>query len=104
MAVLHQENLAKSAENHRLRRNIKKVAQELSDLQQEKERLEKDLQAAHREKSRGDGTIHVSARFPPGAAGSAVGWGCYAGSGFREIHCRKLGKSEKRKEENTLVI
>ena len=64
MAALHSENLTKSAENHRLRRNIKKVTQELSDLQQEKERLEKDLQAAHQEKSRGDGTIHVSTLFP----------------------------------------
>ncbi|KAF6123570.1 CDK5 regulatory subunit associated protein 2 [Phyllostomus discolor] len=58
LAVLHSENLTKSAENHRLRRNMKKVTQELSDLQQEKERLEKDVQAARREKSRGDSTIH----------------------------------------------
>ncbi|XP_058379877.1 CDK5 regulatory subunit-associated protein 2 isoform X2 [Diceros bicornis minor] len=58
LAELHSENLTKSTENHRLRRNIKKVTQELSDLQQEKERLEKDLEAAHREKSKGDCTIH----------------------------------------------
>ncbi|XP_053420198.1 CDK5 regulatory subunit-associated protein 2 isoform X2 [Nycticebus coucang] len=45
------------AENHRLRRNIKKVTQELSDLQQERERLEKDLKEAHRERSKGDCTI-----------------------------------------------
>ncbi|XP_016069203.1 PREDICTED: CDK5 regulatory subunit-associated protein 2 isoform X1 [Miniopterus natalensis] len=58
LAELHSENLTKSTENHRLRRNIKKVTQELSDLQQEKERLEKELEAAHREKSKGDCTIH----------------------------------------------
>ncbi|XP_012657916.1 CDK5 regulatory subunit-associated protein 2 isoform X1 [Otolemur garnettii] len=45
------------AENQRLRRNIKKVTQELSDLQQERERLEKDLKEAHRERSKGDCTI-----------------------------------------------
>ncbi|XP_054440445.1 CDK5 regulatory subunit-associated protein 2 [Pteronotus mesoamericanus] len=58
LAELRSENLTTSTENHRLRRDIKKVSQELSDLQQEKERLEKDLQAAHREKSKGDCTIH----------------------------------------------
>ncbi|KAM5258708.1 CDK5 regulatory subunit-associated protein 2 isoform 8-T9 [Hipposideros larvatus] len=57
LAELHSENLTKSAENHSLRRDMKKVTQELSDLQQEKERLEKDLEAARREQSRGDGTI-----------------------------------------------
>ncbi|XP_016011423.2 CDK5 regulatory subunit-associated protein 2 isoform X2 [Rousettus aegyptiacus] len=57
LAELHSENLTKSTENHRLRRSIKKVTQELSDLQQEKERLEKDLEAAHRDKSQGDCTI-----------------------------------------------
>ncbi|XP_014685861.3 CDK5 regulatory subunit-associated protein 2 isoform X1 [Equus asinus] len=58
LAELQAENLTKSTENHRLRRNVKKVTQELSDLQQEKERLEKDLEAAHHEKSKGDATIH----------------------------------------------
>ncbi|XP_036915051.1 CDK5 regulatory subunit-associated protein 2 isoform X1 [Sturnira hondurensis] len=58
LAALRSENLTKSAENHRLRRNVKKVTQELSDLRQEKERLERDLRAARREKSRGDGTAH----------------------------------------------
>ncbi|EPQ15783.1 CDK5 regulatory subunit-associated protein 2 [Myotis brandtii] len=58
LAELHSENLTKSTENRRLRRNIKKVTQELSDLQQEKERLEKDLEAALREKSKRDCTIH----------------------------------------------
>uniref|UniRef100_A0A8C3WS28 CDK5 regulatory subunit-associated protein 2 n=1 Tax=Catagonus wagneri TaxID=51154 RepID=A0A8C3WS28_9CETA len=58
LAEMHSENLTKSAENHRLRRSVKKVTQELSDLQQERERLERDLEAAHRERSKGDGTIH----------------------------------------------
>ncbi|ELW57420.1 CDK5 regulatory subunit-associated protein 2 [Tupaia chinensis] len=57
LAELHSENLTKSAENHRLRRNIKKVTQELSDLQHERERLEKDLEEARRERSKGDCTI-----------------------------------------------
>uniref|UniRef100_A0A8C5VU46 CDK5 regulatory subunit-associated protein 2 n=1 Tax=Microcebus murinus TaxID=30608 RepID=A0A8C5VU46_MICMU len=54
LAELRSENHSKSTENHRLRRNIKKVTQELSDLQQERERLEKDLKEAHRERSKGD--------------------------------------------------
>uniref|UniRef100_A0A8C0P4J0 CDK5 regulatory subunit-associated protein 2 n=1 Tax=Canis lupus familiaris TaxID=9615 RepID=A0A8C0P4J0_CANLF len=58
LAQLHSDNINKSAENHRLRRNIKKVTQELSDLQQERERLEKDLEEAHRDRGRGDHTIH----------------------------------------------
>uniref|UniRef100_A0A671FLY9 CDK5 regulatory subunit-associated protein 2 n=1 Tax=Rhinolophus ferrumequinum TaxID=59479 RepID=A0A671FLY9_RHIFE len=58
LAELRSENLATGAENHRLRSNMKKVTQELSDLQQEKERLEKELEAARHEKSRGDCTIH----------------------------------------------
>lgn len=62
---MHSENLTKSAENHRLRRSIKKVTQELSDLQEERERLERDLEAAHRERSKGDRTIHVSAPTAP---------------------------------------
>ncbi|XP_062937842.1 CDK5 regulatory subunit-associated protein 2 isoform X2 [Cynocephalus volans] len=57
LAKLHSENLTKSSENHRLHRNIKKVTQELSDLKQERERLEKDLEEAHREKRKGDCTI-----------------------------------------------
>ncbi|XP_055127277.1 CDK5 regulatory subunit-associated protein 2 isoform X10 [Symphalangus syndactylus] len=56
-AELRSQNLTKSTENHRLRRSIKKITQELSDLQQERERLEKDLEEAHREKSKGDCTI-----------------------------------------------
>ncbi|XP_055207784.2 CDK5 regulatory subunit-associated protein 2 isoform X4 [Gorilla gorilla gorilla] len=56
-AALRSQNLTKSTENHRLRRSIKKITQELSDLQQERERLEKDLEEAHREKSKGDCTI-----------------------------------------------
>nr|XP_031533348.1 CDK5 regulatory subunit-associated protein 2 isoform X4 [Vicugna pacos] len=58
LAELHSENLTKSTENHRLRRNMKKVTQELSDLQRERERLEKDLDAAHRERSKGDRAVH----------------------------------------------
>ncbi|XP_037706849.1 CDK5 regulatory subunit-associated protein 2 isoform X3 [Choloepus didactylus] len=58
LAELRSENLTKSTENHRLHRNIKKVTQELSDLQQERERLEKDLKEAHEEKGKGDCTIH----------------------------------------------
>ncbi|XP_027963541.1 CDK5 regulatory subunit-associated protein 2 isoform X2 [Eumetopias jubatus] len=58
LAQLNSENLNKSAENHRLRRNIKKVTQELSALQQERERLERDVEEAHRQKSRRDHTIH----------------------------------------------
>uniref|UniRef100_A0A8C7ASW5 CDK5 regulatory subunit-associated protein 2 n=1 Tax=Neovison vison TaxID=452646 RepID=A0A8C7ASW5_NEOVI len=58
LAQLNSENLSKSAENHRLRRNIKKVTQELNTLQQERQRLEKDLEEAHRERSRSDHTIH----------------------------------------------
>jgi len=58
LAQLNSENLNKSAENHRLRRNIEKVTQELSALQQERERLERDVEEAHRQKSRRDHTIH----------------------------------------------
>ncbi|XP_066112474.1 CDK5 regulatory subunit-associated protein 2 isoform X2 [Saccopteryx bilineata] len=86
LAELHSENLTESAENRRLHRNLQKTAQELSAVQQEKGRLEKDLEAAHRDlqktaqelsevqqekgrlekdleaarrdKSEGDGTIH----------------------------------------------
>ncbi|XP_046924604.1 CDK5 regulatory subunit-associated protein 2 isoform X6 [Lynx rufus] len=58
LVQLRSENLNKSAENHRLRRSVRKVTQELSRLQQERERLEKDLEEAHRERSRGDRTIH----------------------------------------------
>ncbi|XP_077653211.1 CDK5 regulatory subunit-associated protein 2 isoform X4 [Urocitellus parryii] len=57
LAELRSENLTKSSENHRLRRSIKKVTQELSDLQQEKARLERDLEEARCEGSRGARTI-----------------------------------------------
>jgi CDK5 regulatory subunit-associated protein 2 len=57
---LQSENLTKTTENNRLRRNIKKVTQELSDLQQEKERLERDLEEAYREGSKGARSTHVS--------------------------------------------
>uniref|UniRef100_A0A5F9CA31 CDK5 regulatory subunit-associated protein 2 n=1 Tax=Oryctolagus cuniculus TaxID=9986 RepID=A0A5F9CA31_RABIT len=58
LAELHSENLSKSTENHRLRRDMRKVMQELSDLQQERERLERALEEARGEKSKGDHTIH----------------------------------------------
>ncbi|XP_006890813.1 PREDICTED: CDK5 regulatory subunit-associated protein 2-like [Elephantulus edwardii] len=57
LAELRSENLTKSTENHRLCRTIKKITQELSDLQQERTRLEKDLEEAHQEKSKDDCTI-----------------------------------------------
>nr|XP_045006539.1 CDK5 regulatory subunit-associated protein 2 isoform X2 [Jaculus jaculus] len=57
LADLRSENLTKCTENRRLLRNIKKINQELSDLQQEKLRLEKDLEEAHQEGSRGARTI-----------------------------------------------
>ncbi|XP_055463505.1 CDK5 regulatory subunit-associated protein 2 isoform X1 [Psammomys obesus] len=58
LAKLHSENLTKNTENHQLLRNVKKVTQELSDLKKEKLRLERDLEEAHREGSRGAQTIH----------------------------------------------
>lgn len=58
LTELQSENLSKNTENQKLRRSIKKVTQELCDLQQEKQRLEEDLEAALREKSQGDATIH----------------------------------------------
>ncbi|XP_039090553.1 CDK5 regulatory subunit-associated protein 2 isoform X3 [Hyaena hyaena] len=58
LAQLRSEILSKSEENHRLRRGLRKVTQELSDLQQDRERLEKDLEEAHRQRSRDDCTVH----------------------------------------------
>ncbi|XP_068829853.1 CDK5 regulatory subunit-associated protein 2 [Capricornis sumatraensis] len=58
LAELRSENLSKSTENHRLRRSIKKATQELSNLRQERERLERALEAAHQERSKGDHTLH----------------------------------------------
>uniref|UniRef100_A0A8C9US46 Centrosomin N-terminal motif 1 domain-containing protein n=1 Tax=Spermophilus dauricus TaxID=99837 RepID=A0A8C9US46_SPEDA len=70
LAELRSENLTKSSENHRLRRSIKKVTQELSDLQQEKARLERDLEEARCEGSRGARrrtlTLHYPAVFLSG--------------------------------------
>ncbi|XP_045152492.1 CDK5 regulatory subunit-associated protein 2 isoform X2 [Echinops telfairi] len=54
LAELRSENLTKSTENHRLCRSMKQLTQELSDLQQAKETLEKDLEEARREKSKDD--------------------------------------------------
>ncbi|KAK2507634.1 hypothetical protein MC885_015479 [Smutsia gigantea] len=59
LAELHSENLTKGAENRRLRRNVKKITQELRDLQQKQEKLERDLEEAHLEKSKGERTIQV---------------------------------------------
>lgn len=84
MAELHSENLSKSAENRRLRRSIKKVTQELSSLQQERERLEEALEAARRERGGGEHAVHVSAAAGPLEWGRKPG-GCVAGYGFREI-------------------
>lgn len=99
MAQLNSENLTKSAENHRLRRNIKKVTQELSTLQQERERLEKDLEEAHRESGRGDHTIRVS-------SSGVVGLGLLtAVSDFRDIFSSEdLEQSEKSKGELISLI
>ncbi|XP_012577010.1 PREDICTED: CDK5 regulatory subunit-associated protein 2 isoform X2 [Condylura cristata] len=58
LAELRSENFTKNAENHKLRRHVKKVTQELSDLQQERERLGKDLEAALGEKRQADGLVH----------------------------------------------
>ncbi|XP_029419571.1 CDK5 regulatory subunit-associated protein 2 isoform X3 [Nannospalax galili] len=58
LVELHSENLTKSTENQRLLRSIKKVTQEKNDLQQEKLRLERDLEEARQEGSRGARTIH----------------------------------------------
>ncbi|XP_043726605.1 CDK5 regulatory subunit-associated protein 2 isoform X6 [Cervus elaphus] len=58
LAELHSENLSKSAENRRLRRSVKKVTQELSSLQQERERLGKALEAARRERGGGEHAVH----------------------------------------------
>lgn len=60
LAELHSENLSQSTENHRLRRDLKKVTQELSELRQERERLAQALEEARGEKSEGDRAIHVS--------------------------------------------
>ncbi|XP_049629750.1 CDK5 regulatory subunit-associated protein 2 [Suncus etruscus] len=57
LTELQSENLSKNTENQKLRRSIKKVTQELCDLQQEKQRLEGDLEAALGEKSQGDAAI-----------------------------------------------
>lgn len=83
---LRSENLSKNMENQKLRRNIKKVTQELDDVRQERERLERNLEAALGEKSRGDGTIHVSTAVSGRAGNSACFW-CEGGGtwGHREI-------------------
>ncbi|XP_054999625.1 CDK5 regulatory subunit-associated protein 2 isoform X2 [Sorex araneus] len=58
LTELRSENLSKNTENQKLRRSIKKLTQELCDVQQERGRLERELEEALGEKSRADDTIH----------------------------------------------
>ncbi|XP_027585696.2 CDK5 regulatory subunit-associated protein 2 isoform X1 [Pipra filicauda] len=58
LAELRSENLTKDAENRRLQRIIKVTGQELSDLNQEREKMEKELDEAQLQKSRSDKTIN----------------------------------------------
>ena len=85
MAKLHSENVTKSTENHRLLRNVKKVTQELNDLKKEKLRLERDLEEAHQEGSRGARTIHVSPAYSPDITSAASGVGPAMASSHREM-------------------
>lgn len=59
LAELRSENLTKDAENHKLQRRIKRTDQELSDLNLEREKMEKELDEAQLQKSRSDKTINV---------------------------------------------
>ncbi|XP_041262634.1 CDK5 regulatory subunit-associated protein 2 isoform X3 [Onychostruthus taczanowskii] len=58
LAELRSENLTKDAENRRLQRIIKVTGQELSDLNLEREKMEKELDEAQLQKSRSDKTIN----------------------------------------------
>ncbi|XP_063030364.1 CDK5 regulatory subunit-associated protein 2 isoform X2 [Melospiza melodia melodia] len=58
LAELRSENLSKDAENRRLQRIIKVTGQELSDLNLEREKMEKELDEAQLQKSRSDKTIN----------------------------------------------
>ncbi|XP_071309712.1 CDK5 regulatory subunit-associated protein 2 isoform X2 [Agelaius tricolor] len=58
LAELRSENLTKDAENCRLQRIIKVTGQELSDLNLEREKMEKELDEAQLQKSRSDKTIN----------------------------------------------
>lgn len=63
LAELRSENLSKDAENRRLQRIIKVTGQELSDLNLEREKMEKELDEAQLQKSRSDKTINVIITF-----------------------------------------
>lgn len=63
LAELRSENLTKDAENRRLQRIIKVTGQELSDLNLEREKMEKELDEAQLQKSRSDKTINVIITF-----------------------------------------
>ncbi|XP_071430398.1 CDK5 regulatory subunit-associated protein 2 isoform X2 [Pithys albifrons albifrons] len=58
LAELRSENLTKDAENRRLQRIIQVTGQELSDLNLEREKMEKELDEAQLQKSRSDKTIN----------------------------------------------
>ncbi|NXD91540.1 CK5P2 protein, partial [Chaetorhynchus papuensis] len=58
LAELRSENLTKDAENRRLQRIIKVTGQELSDLNLQREKMEKELDEAQLQKSRSDKTIN----------------------------------------------
>ncbi|TRZ14730.1 hypothetical protein HGM15179_012394 [Zosterops borbonicus] len=58
LAELRSENLTKDAENRRLQRIVKVTGQELSDLNLEREKMEKELDEAQLQKSRSDKTIN----------------------------------------------
>lgn len=63
LAELRSENLTKDAENRRLQRIVKVTGQELSDLNLEREKMEKELDEAQLQKSRSDKTINVIITF-----------------------------------------
>uniref|UniRef100_F7EDZ0 CDK5 regulatory subunit-associated protein 2 n=1 Tax=Ornithorhynchus anatinus TaxID=9258 RepID=F7EDZ0_ORNAN len=58
LAELQSDNLTKDTENRKLVRRIKWLDQELNDLRQEREKMEKELDEAQLQKSRGDKTIN----------------------------------------------
>lgn len=63
LAELRSENLTKDAENRRLQRIVKVTGQELSDLNLQREKMEKELDEAQLQKSRSDKTINVIVMF-----------------------------------------
>ncbi|XP_038600485.1 CDK5 regulatory subunit-associated protein 2 isoform X2 [Tachyglossus aculeatus] len=58
LAELQSDNLTKDTENRKLVRRMKWLDEELSDLRQEREKMEKELDEAQLQKSRGDKTIN----------------------------------------------